>query len=579
MADIPETAASVALNPAASPAERYDAQAEVTRGALASSLLPSAEVQPVIDYINEQFEEQAFQKALSKGNVIPFPPKGRGDRGMQSVTLDEYQISAQGYYWDRPGILNFDSMRAMVDATPLLNAILLTRIRQINRFCHPQMDQAEAGFVIRHVDKNIELNDEQSASVARLQQFMLNCGWETNPRRRKRLKRDNFAGFMAKSVRDTLTLDAAPIETEFKRDRSMGLDGFYAVDGGSIRLCTEDGYQGDDEIYALQVIQGRIRTAYTYDDLIYEVRNPRTDVRSCGYGTSETEMLIKVVTYLLNTMTFNGSFFDKNSIPRGLLSLVGNYDASDIAAFKRYWTAMTKGIQNAFNLPVIVSKDSESKAQFQEIGGQLNEMAFAKWMTFLTSVACAIYGIAPEEVSMESFTVGKSSLSGSDTEEKIISSNDKGLRPLLSFYQNMFSDFIIQEFSPQYMFQWMGLDGDDAKTQFEKRKLAETWNESRAEIGLDPIEGALGDAPINPSLMSAWSAERQATLQAENEDFGTPPDGDDVDGEGDDAGAGDGEDPGQLDNPQTSAKDFGKRETPDADFGKAFGLPIYTIEG
>jgi hypothetical protein len=44
---------------------------------------------------------------------------------------------------------------------------------------------------------------------------------------------------MAKSVRDTLTMDAAPIETEFKRARDLGLDGFYAVDGASVRLCTE----------------------------------------------------------------------------------------------------------------------------------------------------------------------------------------------------------------------------------------------------------------------------------------------------------------------------------------------------
>ena len=27
----------------------------------------------------------------------------------------------------------------------------------------------------------------------------------------------------------------------------------YAVDGSTIRLCTEDGYEGDDEIFALQV--------------------------------------------------------------------------------------------------------------------------------------------------------------------------------------------------------------------------------------------------------------------------------------------------------------------------------------
>lgn len=582
MAEKSESAAAIALDSAAPAAERYDAQAELTKSALASTLFPAENLRPVIDHINGMMEDANFAKALTKGNVIPFPPKGRGEPGMQSVALDEFQLTAQGNYWDRPGLLNFDSMRAMVDQTPILNAIVLTRIRQVLRFCRPQMNQADTGFVIQHVDKNIELNDDQQNSVKLLQQFVLNCGWEANPRKRKRLKRDSFSQFMAKSVRDSLTMDAAPIETEFKRDRSLGLDGFYAVDGATIRLCTEEGYEGDDEIYALQVIQGRIRTAYTYDDLIYEVRNPRTDVLACGYGLSETEVLIKVVTYLLNTMTFNGSFFDKNSIPRGILHLSGNYSTEDIAAFKRYWMAMTKGIQNAFNLPVMVSKDMESKAEFAEVGGQMNEMAFGKWLSFLTSVSCAVYGISPEEISMESYTSGaKSSLSGDDTEEKITSSNDKGLRPLLGYYENLMSDFVIQEFSPQYTMRFVGLDGDDAKNRFEMRKLTMTWNEGRAEQGYEPVEGDMGDAPLNPSLLSTWAAERQmeAQAQGEQEDFGTPQDGGP---EAEKPLPSDGEDGAEK---PDASPDFGAPPEGSDDMGKSlptadkFGLPpIFVIE-
>ena len=70
----------------------------------------------------------------------------------------------------------------------------------------------------------------------------------------------------------------------------------YAIDGATIRLCTEEGYRGDDEVFALQVVQGNIRAAYTYDDLIYVPRNPRTDVMVGGYGMSETELLIQTVT-------------------------------------------------------------------------------------------------------------------------------------------------------------------------------------------------------------------------------------------------------------------------------------------
>lgn len=584
MAD--DSALKVAHDPAAPADERFDAQVDLTKstGALQQQLIPPEDLMPIFDHINSQYDPLA--KGLQSGVVVPFPPKHRGGknaRGGQSVFLDDFQIVAQGSFWDRPGLLGFDSMRHMVDQTPLLAGIVLTRIRQVNRFCRPQMGQDDVGFKICHVDPKIELNPTQQEATQLLQRFMVNCGWETNPRARKRLRRDSFSQFMAKSVRDTLTLDACPIETEFKRDRNLGLDGFYALDGATIRLCTEEGYEGNDEIFALQVIEGNIRTAYTYDDLVYEVRNPRTDIRACGYGYSETEMLIRVVTYLLNAMTYNGTFFDKNSIPRGILNLYGNYSQSDIAIFKRYWNSMVGGIQNAHNLPVMVSKDQESKADFTEIGGQMDEMAFAKWVTFLTSVSCAIYGIAPEEVSMESFATQSKGIGGNDTEEKLVSSNDKGLRPLLGFYEGMMSDFIVQVFSEEYMFKFVGLDQEAEDKRFEMKKLTATLNEGRAAQGMDPIEGPLGDAPLNPNLIAPWM--QIEGIGQEEEDFGDPNQAPPAEGEEPPPGEGEeGDDaPPAATDPQPGQEpDFGRgEEAPmaksltDADFGLP---PIYRFE-
>jgi hypothetical protein len=518
----PASAASVALNPAAPVAERYDASAEVTKGALAQTLFPPSDIQPVIDLINDRMAEADMHKAAMQ---ITYAGEKRLKRGMQSISIDEFQVASQGAYWDRPGILNFDSMRAMVDQTPILNAIILTRINQIKRFCRPQLRPYDPGFVVEHIDPNLELTEENKRTIDLLQKFVVNSGWEDDPRRRKILKRDTFPQFMAKRVRDALTLDAAPVETEFKNDRNMGLDGIYAVDGASIRLCTEDGYNGEDEYFAVQVVQGNVRTAYSHYDLVYEVRNPRSDVLACGYGYSETEMLIRIVTYLVNTLTFNGEFFNKNAIPRGILQLAGNYDNNDLAAFKRIWLAQVRGIQNAHNLPLLVAKEPEAKAEFTEIGGQLNEMAFGKWMSLLTSIACAVYGIAPEEVSMESYTAGKSSLSGSDTEQKITSSTDKGLAPLLAHFGDEYSDYFIRCFSPQYRLSFKGLNAEDADKRFEMRKLNSTWNESRRDDGKDEIEGEIGDCPLNPALQGPWMAIRQEKMAQEQQDFGMPPDG------------------------------------------------------
>lgn len=580
-----DTPSQVAFNDNAPQAERYDAQAELQKShtpTALSDLIPSPEIQPVIDYIRNQWQEQEMNKALMRPNVVPFPSKAVKDKrhGMQSVFLDEMQISVMGEFYDKPGVFNFDSMRAMVEHTPILNSVIMTRIRQIQRFCRIQESGRGHGFEIKLKDRDADVTDSNRESIQLMQNFMLNCGWEINPRRRMRLKRDDFSSFVAKLVRDSLTMDSMAIETEYKRDKKLGMDGLYAVDGATIRLCTEAGYEGDDEIFALQVVQGRVRTAYTYNDLIYVPRNPRTDVLNGGYGLSETELLIRVVTGFLNAMTYNQKYFDSNAIPKGMLHLSGNYDQNDLASFRRLWNAMVKGIDNSWTLPVMVSKDQESRAAFEKFGIDVDEMMFSKWMTFLASIICAIYGISPDEINFESFSAGKSSLSGSDTAEKLANSKDNGLRPLLTYLENIFSDFIIQDFSEQYVFRWTGLDEEDEDKRHELRKLVLTVNEMRAQEGYDKLTEDWGDAPLNPSLMGAWQAQQQQN----DRDFGDPEQqgGDDrEDDDGSDSAEGDDKNKKDAD-AGNAEKDNGDEEIDDDKqengLNKSFGLPVYTFD-
>lgn len=587
-----DRASSVANDPSAPAGERQDASTElqksVVNGGL-GDLIPARELMPVIDYIREGVIEDNMLKG---GNIVPFPSNRAKskERGPQSVTFDDWQVATQGEYWERPSLLGFDSLRAMVDQTPILNAVIMTRVRQIQRFCRVSDRNTDVpGFEVRHIDKNHELGDEETDSIELLNRFISNCGWEFKPRRRKQLKRDSFATFMAKVARDTLTMDSVGIETEWKRDQALGMDGFYAVDGGSIRLCTEQGYEGDDEIFALQVVQGRISCAYTYDDLIYEPRNPRTDVRVCGYGMSETELLIRVVTGYLNAMTYNIKGFEQNAIPKGMLHLTGNYSEQDLNAFKRYWNGMVKGVNNAWSLPVMVSKDQESKAQFERFGVEFDEMYFSKWMTFLTSLICAIYGMSPSEINFDSFSGGNSSpLAGSDTGEKLAASKDSGLRPILSYFENLMTDYVIGDFSDKYVFRWTGLDPQDADKKHELRMSISTLNEVRAEEGKPPIDGLLGDAPLNANLMQAYMQEN---APQQEEDFGTPPADAVAGGEGEDGEPGktvDEEDPNQAapggepeepiegrDN-QPGESSTVQPDEDEGDFGKALP-PVYVI--
>lgn len=577
--------ASIAFSSAAPADERYDAQAEIQKESAPRSqsdlLFKRDDLKPLLDFISAGMEEQALSKSLQRASVIPFPSHAVKHRqpGMQSVWLDDMQVTVQGDWYEKPGAFSFDAMRALVGQVPVLNSVIMTRQRQVQRFCRPQQNGKGPGFKIALKDKDAHAGTEEQQSIIQLQDFFTHCGWERRPRQRMRLRRDDFASFMAKLVRESLTMDSMPIETEWKRDRSLGLDGMYAVDGATIRLCAEQGYRGDDEIYALQLVQGQIRAAYTYDDLIYVPRNPCADVLSGGYGIAETELLVRVVTGFLNAFTYNTKYFDSNSIPKGVLNLYGNFSPEDINGFKRHWNAMVKGINNTWALPVMVSKDGESKASFENFGVEIQDAMFTKWMTFLVSIICAVYGIAPDEINFESFTNGTSSLSGSDTEEKLVNSKDKGLRPLLSYFENLFSDYVVAEYGDKYVFRFTGLDEEDPKSVFERQKLTMTWDEMRALDDLPKVPGKLGDAPLNPALMGAWQAENQQPP----EDYGVPggspgadEDGADFgesDADADDGGTGDG------------GADFGTEADDAADddmspdgLSKAFGLPIYKIE-
>ena len=596
-----DQARSVLSDPRAPASERFDAEGELQKShsPLRSALIPRSDLMPIINMIRDDLEDQ-FIMAKAKGAAMQLGSnehtlRDPNERGMKSVYLDKLGITVTGQYYEKPTQLSFDGLRQMVEQTPVLKAVVMTRVRQISRFAQVSEDGGP-GFEIRHVSRKHKLTDEERLSTELLSSFIANCGWEFNPRKRKAMGRNSFSQFLAKSATDSLTMDAAPIEVEMKRNRNLGIDGFYAIDGSTVRLCTEEGYNGDDTITGLQVVQGRITTAYTNDSLIYEVRNPRTDVRLAGYGQGEPELLVKVVTGFLNAMAYNNAGFDQNTIPKGLLQLTGEYSAEDLAAFKRYWAQTVKGVNNAWNLPVMVSSEANAKATFEKFGVEFSDVMFAKWMTLLVSIICAIYGMSPDEINFESFAAAKSTLSGSDTEEKLANSKDSGLHPFMAYYEAMLTDFVVAEFDPKFCFRWTGVKPEDEARQWEAKKLILTVDEVRAEQGYGPHPDAkVGALPVNPSLIGPAMQLNQPPAPGgdfgggpgeEKPDFGNPDEGGagGDDAGGDDAGGDDGgEDangqppppgPSGGDDAGGGGGDFGSGGG-GGDFGKA--LQIYSL--
>ena len=507
----------LASNPGAPTSERVDARGQLERTyAPTRSELPSPkQVTDLAQVIMQTYQQQDLLKAANSETATvtgdfqrPFaPPK---PHEAKSILVDESGMfgAVPGGYKTRPTQFGAAHLRALVENTPLINAIIMRRIRTVTRFLRPAESRRDIYFEIRRNDYTGTVKERKGPEETALEQFLIHSGWEGNPVKMRKLKRDYLSAFMTKSIRDILTLDAWAIETVPTANGRM-IDGYHAVDAGTVYLASEEGYMGDDEIVAIQVVNGVPMTSYRADELVYTVQNPRTDILHYGYGYAPPEMIIKIVTGYLNALTYNLKGFDSNSIPKGMLTLFGSYDEKQLAFFKQQWNAMVRGVNNQWALPVMASETKEGGAEFTKFGVEFTDMYFSKWMVLLTSIVCSVYGMDPAEVYSESFSAGKSSLSGSDMAERLADARDTGLEPLMSYIQDTMTNYIIARITPDYVLRFVGIQPGDLDKQHEVDKLVLTANEMREKHGTERTEEAWGDMPLNPALQQAAMGAQQ----------------------------------------------------------------------
>jgi len=106
---------------------------------------------------------------------------------------------------------------------------------------------------------------------------------------------------------------------------------YSCVDGGTIRklkTALNPKRSESTPIYA-QVIDDIIVNTYTFDQLIYGIRNPSTNLQRAGYGQSELELLITTITTLLNAERYNSLALSQGGTQKGLLVIKGDIMTSE----------------------------------------------------------------------------------------------------------------------------------------------------------------------------------------------------------------------------------------------------------
>lgn len=433
-------------------------------------------------------------------------------------------------YKDKPVALSYSVLRRISYAVPVIRAVIGTRIDQICSFCAPQQDKYSTGFVVRkkrgwYETGDAKMSKSELKEASRLTDFIMNCGGHNS------LEADDFDEFTRKVFNDSLTFDQMTFEIVNDR-RGLPYE-LFAVDGSSIRKA--DSYDDDyykkqlDQGKALQLNRKKIKGYYpsycqidngvvTSDfypwEMCFGIRNPTTNIYSAGYGVSEIEVLINTVTSILWADEYNRRFFSQGSAPKGLLKVKSGsgMNSTTLQDFKQKWQSMMAGVYNSWRTPIL-----EADVDWVDLQKTNRDMEFSSWYEFLIKIVCAIFKIDPAEINFPlPGGAEQKSLFEGNNEARLKHSKDKGLAPMLRFYERKLNKFVIQRLNPEYelVFKGLDVDGPGVELDMDIKKVQNfmTVDEIRERQNLPPLGPENGG---NIVLNSVWMQNSQAQQQME----------------------------------------------------------------
>lgn len=444
----------------------------------------------------------------------------------QGLLHDPLDWSTAVGYRERPTAASFHMMESVARSVPPVTDVIRTRVLQVNTFLQPQRDRNSPGAKIVPKGKDPDsITAKEEKRGRELMQLMLTTGHPDVPRK-DQVRPTSLRELGKMLVRDTLSYDQ--VAHEVVPFRGGGLAYIRTLDPSTIRLMDMRDVEPGGP-YAVQVLQGRVVADFTPDELAFGIRNPRSGIRTYGYGESEIETLVKEVTGLLWGLEYNQNFFKQGSSVRGILNFKGGtIPDTELRRFRRQWHAMVSGVVNAWRTPILNSEE----VQWINLQMSNRDMEYSHWIDFLIKVVCARYNIAPEEVNFTYGAQNQSSAMGQvAVEEKLKASRDLGLRPLVHWTFAYLNDYLLAGLDPDYEMIPMGIDGKglDAELDFHK-KLAETAytvDEVRGMRGDAPLPDGMGACILNPTWLQFYQG-KQSMEQGGDEGMDGAPGGDDA---------------------------------------------------
>ena len=459
------------------------------------------------------------------------------DDRIKTMFVDPLSTNTGLGYQDKSMKISFAMLRQM-GRVPVIKSIIGLRINQITKFAQPQEDKYSTGFIIRPKKKvmngegEYKLSKEQEQKINDITEFILNCGVsEVDP-----YSHEGFETFLSKVLKDSLECDQGCFQ--LTSNLSDDLFSFEAIDGTTVRIADTYFKQFDDEYkeknqdrlidgylpFYVQIYMNNIINEYYPKDLAFCVRNPTTDIYSNGYGRSELEDLVSLVTNILNADTYNANYFKVGAAPKGIIRVSGDFNSSRLEEFKNQWQSQIAGVRNSWKTPIIEA----TKMDFVSTGVANRDMEYRFYYEFMFKLVTAIYQVSPEEVNFDISNGSENkSMFDNSNESKIKNSKDKGLKNLLKHIERWINKHVVNRIDKDYVFSFVGLESEDAQVELQddvmKLQNFMTVDEVRIKRKMKPVgEKAGGNMILNPLLFNMKMQEQmmaqQGGMQQEQEE-------------------------------------------------------------
>lgn len=279
-------------------------------------------------------------------------------------------------------------------------------------------------------------------------------------------------------IEDYLVIGAVTIE----KARTVGGDitALIPFDSATVKVrLLEDGRIPEPpEVAFEQWIRGKKVSSMTADEVIYAIRNHRTN---SPFGLSPLESLIIQVKAALASDIYNLNWFTNSNLAEGFVELP-DLPLDKIKEYQAYWDALIAGDPRKQRrikfVPEGMKYTPTKKAE---------DMAFEKFSEWLLKQTCAVFGVPPQDIG---FTTD---INRSTADVQAEKGQERAKRPMVNFLQELFTSIIQKEMGfTDFKFVYLNIDPVDKLNEAKIDTLRiksgiNSVDEIRIRDGLDPV--------------------------------------------------------------------------------------------